>query len=239
MSNKRFVWAFLNRKFSVQKTYLTFVIFAILICLSLANWQWQRAQAADSLFASYQLQESRPESVLTGSPEPYQKVAISGHVKKHFFLDNQILQGVAGWAVIAEVETAQFNVLVNLGWQAKQQNLILESELPGYLEVEGLVRPAQLGFMLQNAEQDPNWPTLLQQIDIELLNDYFGYQFFPFILYAENQINNLIPMPIRMENKFYMHIGYAIQWLLIGLVCLIGFLYVSRYEQSENERKEK
>lgn len=235
MINKRFVWTFLNRKFSVQISFLAFVIFAIVLCLSLANWQWQRAQAADSLFASYQLQESQPESVLSESPEAYQKVAISGHVKKHFFLDNQILQGIAGWAVIAEVETSQFNVLVNLGWQARQQDLILESELPGYLEVQGLIRLPQQGFMLQSAEHDPNWPTLLQQIDIDLLNDYFGYQFFPFVLYAENQVNNLIPMPIKMENKFYMHIGYAIQWLLIGLACLIGFLYVSRSEQSENE----
>jgi cytochrome oxidase assembly protein ShyY1 len=38
-----------------------------------------------------------------------------------------------------------------------------------------------------------------------------------------------------MENKFIMHVGYAIQWLLIALACLIGFLYVSRSEQQENE----
>jgi cytochrome oxidase assembly protein ShyY1 len=233
--NKRVVWTFLNRKFSVQIPFLAFVSFAILLCLSLANWQWQRAQAADSLFASYQLQESRPVSVLSDSPEPYQRVTLSGYIKKHFFLDNQILQGVAGWAVIAEVETKQFNVLVNLGWQPKQKALTLASELPSYLEVQGLIRTPQQGFMLQEAKEDPNWPTLQQQIDIDLLSEYFGYHIFPFVLYAENQVTNLIPMPIKMENKFIMHVGYAIQWLLIALACLIGFLYVSRSEQQENE----
>lgn len=235
MSNNRFVWSFFGWKFSVQIPYLVFVSIAILVCISLANWQWQRAQAADSLFASYQLQESRPESVLSEAPEPYQKVAISGQVKNHFFLDNQILRGVAGWAVLAEVETRYFTVLVNLGWQAKQQGFVLTSELPHYIEVQGLIRAPQQGFMLQTAEQDPNWPTLQQQIDIELLNKHFNYELFPFVLYAENQIGDLIPMPIKMENKFYMHMGYAVQWLLIALAGLIGFLYVSRYEQKEYE----
>lgn len=235
MINKRFVWTFLNRKFSAQIPYLAFVSFAILLCLSLANWQWQRAQAADSLFASYQLQESRPESVLSESPEPYQKVAISGKVGKYFFLDNQILRGTAGWAVIAEVQTTHFNVLVNLGWQPKRPKLVLESELPKHLAVQGLIRAPQQGFMLQAAQQDPNWPKLQQQIDTELLSQHFGYRFFPFVLYAENQVNDFVPMPIKMENKFYMHIGYSVQWLLIALAGLIGFLYVSRYEQNENE----
>ncbi len=235
MTANRIIWSIFNWKISVQIPYLLFVCFAILLCLSLANWQWQRAQAAESLFSSYQLQESRPESILSTSPEAYQKVHISGDIKNHFFLDNQIHNGFAGWNVIAEVDTKHYKLLVDLGWQPKQESLKLVDTLPKKVEVRGLIRQPQKGLILQRVDQDPNWPLLQQQIDIALLNEHFGYELFPFILHAENQVSTLIPKPIKMENKYYMHIGYAIQWLLIAAACLIGFLYFSRAEYKQNE----
>ena len=43
-----------------------------------------------------------------------------------------------------------------------------------------------------------------------------------------------------MENKYFMHIGYAIQWLLIGLAGMLHWLSLvfSRAEHKEYERKE-
>ena len=108
-----------------------------------------------------------------------------------------------------------------------------------YIEVQGLIREPQAGFMLQESNLDPNWPKLMQQIEIPLLNQRLESELFPFVLYAENQIGQLIPVPIKMENKYYMHVGYAIQWLLIGLAGIICFIVISRKEYKENERKEK
>jgi cytochrome oxidase assembly protein ShyY1 len=195
----------------------------------------QRAHQADDLFQTYQLQDSRPESVLSESPESYQKVSIAGAVKNHYFLDNKTYQGFGGWHVLAEVQTKKFLILVNLGWQPKQNKLVLQEPLPSYLEVQGLIRKPQAGYMLQAAEEDPNWPKLLQQIEIPLINKRLNRELFPFVLYAENQIGKLIPAPIKIENKYYMHIGYAIQWVLIGLAGLICFIIVSRIEYKENE----
>jgi len=231
----RFIWSFYNWKISVQIPFLIFACTAVLICASLANWQWQRAKEADKVFQDYQLQESRPESILSESPEEYQKVTLTGTVKKHYFLDNQHHQGSAGWHILAEVQTQQFLLLVNLGWQPKQTKLVLKEPLPDTLEVQGLIRQPPKGFMLQAAEQDPNWPQLMQQIDIPLLNQRLGYELFPFVLYADKPIGQLVPAPIKIENKFYMHIGYAVQWLLIGLAGIICFIYFSRTEYNENE----
>ena len=239
MVKNRFIWSLFNWKISVQIPFLLFACFAVVICSTLANWQWQRAQLADALFQAYQLQESRPESVLSESPEDYQKVALSGQVKNYYFLDNKTHQGIGGWHILAEVQTNKFLVLVNLGWQPKQKKLVLKMPLPEYLEVQGLIRKPQAGFMLQRADLDPNWPKLMQQIEIPLLNQHQKSELFSFVLHAENQIGQLIPAPIKMENKVYMHIGYAIQWLLIGLAGIICFIVVSRKEYKENERKEK
>ncbi len=235
MSNNHFVWTIFNKKFSVQIPHLAFTCFAIILCIGLANWQWQRAQAADSLFKSYQLQESRPAATLSTSPAAYERVSAEGDIENYFFLDNQIYQGMAGWHVLAEVHTRQFIILVDLGWVAKQDKLQLEKPLPQHIAVQGLLREPQKGFMLQGAQQDPKWPKLQQQIDIPLLSEHFGYDYFPFVLYAENQIGDLKPTPIMMENKYYMHMGYAIQWLLIGAVFLIGFFFFNRSERNENE----
>lgn len=239
MAKNRFIWSFFNWKISVQIPFLLFAFFAVVVCSILANWQWQRAQLSDALFQAYRVQESRPVSSLSKSPEAYQKVNLSGQVKNHYFLDNKTHQGIGGWQVLAEVQTQYFLILVNLGWQPKQKKLVLQAPLPEYIEVQGLIREPQAGFMLQESNLDPNWPKLMQQIEIPLLNQQLESELFPFVLYAENQIGQLIPVPIKMENKYYMHVGYAIQWLLIGLAGIICFIVISRKEYKENERKEK
>ena len=235
MTKNRYIWSFFNWKISVQIPFFLFAAFAFIVCCTLSNWQLQRAHQADDLFQTYQLQDSRPESVLSESPESYQKVSIAGVVKNHYFLDNKTYQGFGGWHVLAEVQTKKFLILVNLGWQPKQNKLVLQEALPSYIEVQGLIRKPQAGFMLQAAEEDPNWPKLLQQIEIPLINKRLNRELFPFVLYAENKIGKLIPAPIKIENKYYMHIGYAIQWVLIGLAGLICFIIVSRIEYKENE----
>lgn len=239
MAKNRFIWSFFNWKISVQIPFLLFACFALIVCTILSNWQWQRAQASDTLFQAYLLQESRPGATLSESPEAYQKVNFSGQIKNHFFLDNQIHKGVGGWHVLAEVQTSKFLVLVDLGWQPKQKKLVLQSPLPEVIEVQGLIRQPEVGFMLQASNLDPNWPKLMQQIEMPLLNQHLKKELFPFVLYAENQIGQLIPAPINMVNKYHMHVGYAIQWLLIGLTGIICFIVVSRKEYKENERKEK
>jgi surfeit locus 1 family protein len=233
----RLIWSCYGWKISVQAAYLAFVCCAILLCISLSYWQWQRAQAADLRFNTYQQQELQSVSLLSDSPQDYQKVKIAGEIKQHFFLDNQIYQGVAGWHIVAEVQTAQDLLLVNLGWQPKQNQLVLQHALPLYIEVQGVLKKPQPGFMLQAAMHDPNWPLILQQIHIQLLNDYYDYELLPFVLYAETQVADLIPAPIIMDNKFYMHLGYTIQWLLIAAACFLGFIYISRQEQKENEEQ--
>jgi len=239
VAKNRRIWSFFNWKISVQIPFLLFACFAVIVCSSLANWQWQRAQLSDALYQKYQFQNTWPESVLSESPEAYQKIAISGQLKNHYFLDNKTYQGLGGWHVLAEIQTKEFLILVNLGWQPKQKELVLQMPLPELIEVKGLIRKPQAGFMLQESNLDPKWPKLMQQIEIPLLNQHLNSELFPFVLYAENQIGQLIPAPIKMENKYYMHVGYAIQWLLIGLAGIISFIVFSRKEYTENERKEK
>jgi len=235
VTNKRFIWSFYGWKISIHVPYFLFVSVVLVLCLILSNWQWQRAQAADLRYKNYLQQALLPASELSASPKEYQKTSITGEITNHFFLDNQIYQGSAGWHVLAEVQTNTTRLLVNLGWQPIQAQLSLQQELPLYIEVQGLIKKPQPGFMLQAPEQDPNWPQLLQQIQIPLLNKYYSYELSPFVLYAETPVANLIPAAMTMKSKFPMHLGYAIQWLLIAGASFIGFIIICRLEQKENE----
>ena len=235
MTAHRFIWTCFNWKLSVQLPYFVFVCCAVMLCLLLSHWQWRRAQTAAIRYQEYQTQVSQPAMPLSVSSQQYQKVAITGEIKHLMLLDNQIYQGSVGWHVLAIVQTDQGTILVNLGWQSKHSQLIKQGDLANPIKLQGMLKKPQSGFMLQAATKDPNWPRILQQIQIPLLNEYYGYELLPFILYANEPIANLVPAVATLENKYYMHLGYAIQWLLIAGVSVCGFIYFCRQEQKQYE----
>lgn len=235
MTTHRYISTCFNWKLSTQLPYFVFVCCAVVLCLFLSHWQWQRAQSAAARYEQYQAQASLPATALSASPQQYQKVVINGEVKHLLLLDNQIYQGEVGWHVLATVQTHQELILINLGWQSKRSPLIQQSDLANPIEIQGILKKPQSGFMLQAAKKDPRWPEVLQQIQITLLNQHYGYELLPFVLFADAPVANLIPASVATDNKYYMHLGYAIQWLLIAGVCVIGFIYYCRQEHKQNE----
>ncbi len=235
VTTHHFIWTGFNWKLSIQLPYLVFVCCAVVLCLMLSLWQWQRAELAEIRYEQYQVQASMPASALSTSSQQYQRVAITGTIKNLMFLDNQIYQGSVGWHVLAVVQTNQGMILVNLGWQSKRSQLLQQMDLPKLIELQGMLKLPRPGFMLQAANKDPNWPQLLQQIQIPLLNEHYGYQLIPLVLYADTPIANLIPATAAIDNKYPMHLGYAIQWLMIAGVCVFGFIYFCRQEHKQNE----
>jgi len=233
--SKSIDWRALNWRFSARPAYLVFICFAVSLCLLLAHWQWQRAQLAQQRYASYLKQSISPPAPLSPQLTDFQSVHLSGQIKQLFFLDNQIYQGLAGWHVLAVVHTDAYSVLVNLGWQSKGSAPITLADLPDNITVSGLVKTPEPGFMLANADADPNWPRLLQQIHIPLLNQHFDSQLLPFVVFAESTFAGLSPVSIPIENRYPMHLGYAIQWVLIAAVCVVGFLLISRRSDANDD----
>jgi surfeit locus 1 family protein len=235
VATQRFIGSFFNWKLSIQWSYLVFVGGVILLCLLLSNWQWQRAQASAARYAHYLTLVSQPTTPLSASSEQYQTVSITGEIKQLFLLDNQIYNGAVGWHVLASVQSKQVLILVNLGWQPKRSGVIELEQLPNPIQVTGMLKNPQSGFMLQAANEDPNWPHVLQQVQIPLLSEHYGYDLLPWVLYADDSIANLMPVASAVENKYPMHVGYAVQWLMIAALCIWGFIYICRQERKENE----
>ena len=237
MTKKPIIWTIFNKKLSIQLPFLFFTCFAFLLCLNLAHWQWQRGQQAHQKYQAFQTQKALPATGFTTSPRPYQHMSLSGHVIDYLFLDNRIHQGQVGWHVLAVIEIAHNYLLVNLGWQPKNSSLTTLAPLPQQLTLSGIVKTPTVGIVLTEPQQDPLWPKVMQQIDIDDLNQQYNYPLLPFVLYAEKSITPYIAAPLYVANKFPKHLGYAIQWLLIALAAVATFFYISRVEFKENDKK--
>lgn len=219
---------------SVRPGYLLFAVFAVSLCLTLSFWQWQRAQDAEARYQQFlQQKDQAPLSWQGGEPASYQPIKASGQIQRLFLLDNQISGGVVGWHVLAELLTDYGPVLINLGWQSKQSQAPDIIDFASPIQISGLASYPENGLMLAPALEDPAWPGVMQQIDIPLLREQLGSPLAPFVIVTDSSHAGLQPVKAGPDNKTAMHIGYAMQWLLIGMACLLAFFFASRGDNDE------
>lgn len=230
MITKRVTLNWFGWQLSVQLMFFVFICCVVAICLMLSHWQWQRAQDAEQRYQTYLSRTQQVPVELSSSVRDYQRVEARGSIERLLLLDNQIRDGVVGWHVLAVLKTAQFSVLVNLGWQAATDTTPALDLLPTDISVSGWVKQPEVGLMLAPAEEDPAWPGILQQIDIPLLNSHLDMQLAPFVIYDNKGLLGLAPVSVAPENKYPMHIGYTVQWLLIAIAFVIGFIFACRQE---------
>ncbi len=232
MITKRVTLNWFGWQLSVQLMFFIFICCAVAICLMLSHWQWQRAQGAEQRYQTYLSRTEQTPVVLSSSVKDYQQVEARGSIERLLLLDNQIRDGVVGWHVLAVLKTEQFPVLVNLGWQATTDTTPTIDLLPTNISVRGRVNQPEVGLMLAPAKQDPAWPGIMQQIDIPLLNSHLDTQLAPFVIYDNKGLLGLAPVSVAPENKYPMHIGYTVQWLLIAVAFVIGFIFACRQESA-------
>ena len=232
MTAQRLVQDRSYNRFSFRPAYLLFAAFAISLCLFLSHWQWQRAESAESRYQSYLQQQNKPPASLAHKPAEFQQVSAAGQIERLFLLDNQIYQGQIGWHVLGLFTTIHGPILVNFGWTAKAHKKPALSDFENIKTVNGRVKTAEPGLMLADAREDPAWPDVLQQIEIPLLNQHLGIELSPFVIYADSPPDGLVSVEAAPENKYPMHAGYAVQWLLIGLACGVITVIASRRRES-------
>lgn len=226
----------LGWQLSLNPAQLIFVCLAVGLCLLLSVWQWQRAQEAKTRYQSYLSRAVEPPVVLSDKAvQDFQPVSTSGHIERLFLLDNQIRDGIVGRHVLAWLDTDVGPVLVNLGWQAAGDAKPRKGTFPDPILISGLAKRPEPGLMLAEAREDPAWPDVMQQIDMALLRQAFGADLAPFVIVASQSHAGLKPVQPKPENKYPMHMGYVVQWLLIGLAGLIIFIFASRREQDESQ----
>lgn len=227
---------------------LIFTLGASVGLCKLALWQWQRATEKDTWLA--RMAEAQQTAPLTltqldwTAPKRLDGMPLRGRVEwitpYVWLLDNQAVAGEIGYDVIIPVRAGKGAtganlpssqaplLLVNLGWMPApaSRDRLPEPVIPATLELDGVLRISPGGLLLgQNIETGP-YPNRIQSVRVTNLSEQtslplpdaiFYQQKTPFIYHYRQNV-----MPPEK------HRAYALQWLGLALVVLVGGLVLTR-----------
>ncbi len=226
--------------------FLIWLVYLILslILLSLSHWQWQRADEKRALLsAEASASQQAPVNIAELVDEPlehirYRSVRLSGHYdnQHQFLLDNQIVNGKAGYFVLTPfmIKGLGQAVLVNRGWlpltasRAVLPDVGLRAEQDS---IDGRINffPS-IGIELSGAAKpSEHWPALVQVVHSDVLSAKLGYALLPFqIELAPLQTNGYVrewKMTTLLSPE--QHIAYSLQWLGLALTLTVLFAWYS------------
>lgn len=232
------MWTFLSRLPFVA-TLVTFV--CVVIMFALGNWQLQRAeqktvrllaieQAAETEQVDLQQVSNGKIEQLLDMPVNFEGTADAEHF---FLLDNKIHKGRVGYQVLVPMQTYSGTVMTNFGWVAATSsrdilpNIQINNKEMRYAGVLSL--PLDNIMVKETAVVDGDWPKVLQQTDLDIIQQHYKKQILPFVvlLTAEEHsffIRDWQPVVMAPEK----HIAYAAQWFLLAFAGLVVFIIAQR-----------
>lgn len=212
---------------------------ATLILLRLGFWQLERAeQKQQALLLLEQQGEVAVEQWVTTSNKVdlhSQRVVLRGTIEPQqiWLLDNKIHQGQVGYSVITEfrLKGLQQKVLVDWGWvKAPQARDLLPSiVLPeNELQLTGLIKAQGFKQIVLKQTSESGWPRRIQAMqELDIQNG---------VIYADSGlVTGLIQTykPVVMPPE--KHMGYALQWFLLAIACVVVFILAGRKKETNNE----
>ncbi len=223
-----------------------FFLLVLTFLILLGFWQLGRADEKRSFLAQQKLSSNKEEvellSLLPDGLESlrYRKVKIAGHYDQdhQFLIDNQIVNGRAGYFVMTPLVLAGMNkaVLVNRGWVPLNKDrhilpdITIKSEAK--MTLTGRINNFPVvGMKLAGAEiPTENWPSVVQLVDINILSTKIGIPLFPFQVeldpaLSEGFLRDWKTNSIISPEK---HVAYAVQWFGLAVTLTILFIRFSR-----------
>lgn len=238
------MWAFLSRLPFVA-TLVTFV--CVVIMFALGNWQLQRAeQKTERLLAiklaaktaQVDLQQVLRSNVdeMLDMPVNFEGAADAVH---YFLVDNKIIKGRVGYQILVPMQTDSGTVIANFGWIAATNSrdvlpsVQINAEKERYAGVISL--PQNNAMVKETAVVDGNWPKVLQQTDLKVIQQHYNQEVLPFVVLLNPQeastfVRNWQPVVMAPEK----HLAYAAQWFLLGFAALAVFIIAQRNKLKRN-----
>ena len=190
--------------------------FIFFCCCALSIWQWQKAK--------YYSPTTESQSVTSLSLQ-------GGWLKQQFLLDNRTHQGRVGYYQLGLFATpgSQSLLLVNLGWVPAS---VLRSDIPtpflpdGYQKIHIQALPMQPTPNWNNQHwatpEGKEWPKRIQAIDLQRMSLLVDQNIEEglWLLQDGKGKKTTITMKDGYLSK-HKHLGYALQWFLIGLAAIL------------------
>lgn len=211
---------------------------AVVLGLSLAQWQTRRATVKMELAEKLQMQQSAPalhlDAILPSDDQlEFRHVIARGEFLHDWpvYLDNRPHNGVAGFYLLMPFKIAATNqyVLVARGWfprnPADRTKLPLITTPEGTVEIEGVARQS-IGHVMQLGEVDSPQPhAIVQNLEIDGFAAASKLALQPiFLTQLSDTHDGLVrawPSPSTGVEK---HRGYAFQWYALAAMAFIFFV---------------
>ena len=212
----------------MRKTSFTiFVFFSIILFCSLGTWQIYRLQWKVDLISEINNGlNSEPVFYSNTNIKNYQKVKFSGifDFEKQIYLYSLNNKGKPGYDIITPLKINSNEILlINRGWIQKNQknnkniNKIESNSYEGILKKITKPNP----FKPDNDIENNIWYSL-KLTDLE---NFTGYKLSNFVLFLQNNQNNLVENKIVSPDLPNNHLKYALTWYSVALSILLYFLY--------------
>lgn len=221
-------------------TFLSFLIaiLIVILLLTLACWQLHRADYKKQLLEQFQHREINPLLTLDELPTQlnavlYRRLEVRGHFDPahQFLIMNQFWNHQLGYHVITPfiVDDQTKVLLIHRGW-IPQKNSGDIPQIPTSQETITLtgiidIPPSKRFILGENFLDTNSWPMLIQKIDFAKISGLLNNPVYSFILRMETNSENAFKtdwQPVVMPPS--RHIAYALQWLGLAIVFIIGFI---------------
>ena len=205
--------------------FSVFVIFFILVFVSLGTWQIIRLNWKNNLIFEIENSLKKPPVELSNiNQENYLKIKTSGDIdfEKQIYLYNLNENGTPGFEVINPLSVNQKNYLINRGWipfekkGMQEINEFDEKNIFGTLKLQ-----ARKNIFKPNNDIEKNYWFSLDREDIM---KFTGKEFSKYIIYLNG--NYKFPKPKKINaNISNNHKKYAITWFSLAISILLLYLY--------------
>jgi len=240
------MWTFLSRLPFVA-TLVTFV--CVVIMFALGNWQLQRAEQKTQRLLAVEMAAKTAQidlqQVLRSNINDMLDMPVNfdgaADATRYFLLDNKMHNGRVGYQVLTPMQTSSGTVIVNLGWVAGTNSrdilpsINIDAENARYAGMISL--PLNNAMINETAVVDGDWPKVLQQIDLKVIQQHYKQEILPFVVLLKAQetssfVRNWKPVVMAPEK----HIAYAVQWYLLAIAALVIFIIAQRKKLKRNNK---
>ena len=208
-------------------SFSIFVFFSILLFCSLGTWQVYRLQWKLELISEINNGlNSEPVFYSNVDVINYQKVKFNGifNFEKQIYLYSLNSKGTPGYDIITPIKINSNEILlVNRGW--------INKDLKGNKSINNIKSNSFEGIIKKITKPNPFKPendiknNIWYSLKLEDLENFTGYKLNNFVLFLQNNQNNLVKNKIVSPDLPNNHLKYAITWYSVALSILLYFLY--------------
>ena len=223
----------------IVPTIVTFV--TMYVMAALGQWQYEKGEYISNLQHTINERKHLPPVGMDELPhdredQVFLPVIVSGtfDTEHHFYFDNRIVNGVAGYDIFTPFRTDDgHTILVNRGWLKQGRT---RQDLPEFDTVSSPVsfkalldRPPSRDFLLaENVHGNVSWPMVLQYVDTQEISGMLGYEVMPMVLRLDKDADHGFYREIpALKLDSAKNTGYAFQWYAMMAALLVIYIAVN------------